>query len=452
MPASRRTLAALAEDLATDRTTSRKLVEDCLARIADPQGEGSRAFISVDTAGARAAADAMDLRRKAGKAPTRFAGIPISIKDLADIEGQTTTAGSRALADAAPAKADAPVVARLKHAGFTVIGRTNMTEFAYSGLGINPHYGTPVSPYDRAAKRVPGGSSSGAAVSVADGMAYGALGTDTGGSCRIPAAFCNVVGYKPTAHRVPTAGAVPLSTTLDSIGPLARSVACCTSLDAVMAGEPESELKPAALAGLKLLVPETMALEAMDEHVAATFDAALARLSKAGAKVTRAAFPVFDAIPALVRKGGFSASESYAWHRELIARKRDVYDPRVLSRILRGAEQTAADYIDLLNLRRAAISAFGAAMEGVDALVMPTVPIIPPRVADLESEEDYTRQNLLILRNTLTINILDGCSISLPMGKRDGPPCGLMLSAPGGRDKQLFALAAAVEATLSLSV
>ncbi len=452
MSASRPTLATLAEDLATDRTTSRKLVEECLARIADPQGEGSRAFISTDAAGARAAADEMDLRRKAGKAPTRFAGIPISIKDLADIQGQTTTAGSRALADAAPAKADAPVVARLKHAGFIVIGRTNMTEFAYSGLGINPHYGTPLSPYDRASRRVPGGSSSGAAVSVADGMAHGALGTDTGGSCRIPAAFCGIVGYKPTAHRVPTAGAVPLSTTLDSIGPLARSVACCASLDAVMAGEPEAELKPAALAGLRLFVPETSVLDAMDQHVSAAFDAALARLSKAGAKVTRASFPVFDAIPDLVRKGGFSASESYAWHRELIAKKRDTYDPRVLARILRGAEQTAADYIDLLDRRRAAIGAFATAMENVDALVMPTAPIIPPRIDDLEREEDYTRQNLLILRNPLIINILDGCSISLPMGTRDGPPCGLMLSAPCGRDRQLFAVAGAVEAALSLSV
>lgn len=452
MSASRPTLAALAEDLATDRTTSRKLVEDCLARIADPTGEGPRAFISVDTAGARAAADAMDLRRKAGKAPSRFAGIPISIKDLADIEGQTTTAGSRALADAPPAKADAPVVARLKQAGFIVVGRTNMTEFAYSGLGINPHYGTPLSPYERPAKRVPGGSSSGAAVSVADGMAHGALGTDTGGSCRIPAAFCNIVGYKPTAHRVPTAGAVPLSTTLDSIGPLARSVACCAALDAVMAGEPEKDVKPAALAGLKLLVPETMALDALDQHVSAAFDTALARLSKAGAKVTRTAFPVFDAIPALVRKGGFSASESYAWHRDLIAKKRDSYDPRVLARILRGAEQTAVDYIGLLDRRRAAIATFGKAMEGVDALVMPTVPIIPPRIADLEKEEEYTQQNMLILRNTLVINILDGCSISLPMGRRDGPPCSMMLSAPGGRDRQLFAVAGGVEAALSLSV
>jgi aspartyl-tRNA(Asn)/glutamyl-tRNA(Gln) amidotransferase subunit A len=450
MSASKPTLAVLAEDLATDRTTSRKLVEECLAKIADPQGEGARAFISVDTTGARAAADAMDLRRKAGKAPSRFAGIPISIKDLADIEGQTTAAGSRVLADAPPAKADAPVVARLRRAGFIVIGRSNMTEFAYSGLGINPHYGTPLSPYERSAKRVPGGSSSGAAVSVVEGMAHGALGTDTGGSCRIPAAFCNIVGYKPTAHRVPTAGAVPLSTTLDSIGPLARSVACCASLDAVMAGEPDTELKPVALAGLTLLVPETMALDAMDQHVSAAFDAALARLSKAGAKVTRAPFPVFDAMPALVRKGGFPAADSYAWHRDLVGRKRDSYDPRVLPRILRGADQTAVDYIDLLNARRAAIAAFGKAMENVDALVMPTVPIIPPRIADLESEEEYMRQNLLILRNPATINLLDGCSISVPMGWRDGPPCGLMLSAAGGGDGQLFAVASAVEASLSM--
>jgi aspartyl-tRNA(Asn)/glutamyl-tRNA(Gln) amidotransferase subunit A len=452
MAASTPTLATLAEDLATDRTTSRKLVEDCLARIADPQGEGARAFISVDTAGARAAADAMDLRRKAGKAPSRFAGIPISIKDLADIEGQTTAAGSRALADAPPAKADAPVVARLRQAGFILIGRTNMTEYAYSGLGINPHYGTPLSPYERSAKRVPGGSSSGAAVSVADGMAHGALGTDTGGSCRIPAAFCNIVGYKPTARRVPTGGVVPLSTTLDSIGPLARSVACCHSLDAVMAAEPETELKPAAPAGLKLLVPETMALDQLDEHVSAAFEAALARLSKAGAKITRAPFPVFDAIPALVRKGGFSASEAYAWHRELIATKRDTYDQRVLARILGGADQTAADYIDLLNRRRAAIAAFATALESVDALAMPTAPIIPPRIADLEDEDDYKRTNLLILRNTLTINILDGCSISVPMGQRGGPPCGLMLSAAGGHDRQLFAVASTIEATLSMGL
>jgi aspartyl-tRNA(Asn)/glutamyl-tRNA(Gln) amidotransferase subunit A len=450
MSGSHPTLATLAQDLATDRTTSRRLVEECLERIADPNGEGSRAYIVVDTDGARAAADAMDLRRKAGKAPTRFAGIPISIKDLADIAGQVTRAGSRALADAPPAKADAPVVAQLRQAGFIIMGRSNMTEFAYSGLGINPHYGTPRSPYDRVSGRVPGGSSSGAAVTVADGLAHGSLGTDTGGSCRIPAAFCGITGYKPTARRVQTGSVVPLSTTLDSIGPLARTVACCASMDAVMAGEAERELKPASVSGLRLLVPQTMVLDTLDQHVSTAFEAALSRLSKAGAKISKAPFPTFDLIPDLVRKGGFSASEAYAWHRKLIEAKGDTYDQRVLTRIMRGADQTAVDYIDLLNRRREAIASYSAAMQDIDAIVMPTAAIIPPRIADLEREEDYTKQNLLILRNTLIINILDGCSISLPMTKSGEPPCGLMLSAAANADHHLFNVAAAVETALGV--
>src|ERR1700750_3096965 len=210
------TLATLAQDLAAGRTSARKLVEECLARIADPAGEGQRAFIHVDKDAALGAADAMDHLRKARAAPSPFAGIPVSIKDLFDIKGQVTRAGSRALEDSAPAEADAPVVARLRQAGFIVIGRTHMTEFAYSGIGINPHYGTPKGTWQRSAGHVPGGSSSGAAVSIADGMAYGALGTDTGGSCRIPAAYNGIVGYKPTQRRVPLDGGVPLSFTLDS--------------------------------------------------------------------------------------------------------------------------------------------------------------------------------------------------------------------------------------------
>src|SRR5881227_952615 len=232
------TLAKLAEELESGRTTSRKLVEACLAKIADPAGEGQRAFIHVDMDAALAAADAMDGLRKVKAAPSRYAGIPVSIKDLFDIKGQVTRAGSRALDDSAPAEADAPVVARLRAAGFVVIGRTNMTEFAYSGIGINPHYGTPKGAWQRSAGHVPGGSSSGAAVSVVDGMAHAALGTDTGGSCRIPAAWNGIVGFKPTQRRVPLDGAVPLSTTLDSIGPIARTVKCCAVLDAVLANEP----------------------------------------------------------------------------------------------------------------------------------------------------------------------------------------------------------------------
>src|SRR5213079_1516632 len=264
------TLAALADDLKTGRTSARKLVEECLARIADPAGEGRRAFIHVDKAAAIEAAEAMDRLRKANAAPSPFAGIPVSVKDLFDIRGQVTRAGSRALEDSAPAEADATVVARLRRAGFVVIGRTNMTEFAYSGIGINPHYGTPKSVWQRNVGHVPGGSSSGAAVSVADQMAHGALGTDTGGSCRIPAAFNGIVGFKPTQRRVPRDGGVPLSFTLDSFGPLARTARCCAVLDAVLADEAIVPLAPRPIKGMRLAAPTTVALDELDDAVART--------------------------------------------------------------------------------------------------------------------------------------------------------------------------------------
>src|SRR6476620_3182940 len=246
------TLKKLAEDLESGRTTSRQLVEACIARIADPSGEGRRTFLHVDKDAALAAADAMDGLRKVKAAPSRYAGIPVSIKDLFDIKGQVTRAGSRALDDSPPAEQDAATVARLRKAGFVVIGRTNMTEFAYSGIGINPHYGTPKGAWNRTVGHVPGGSSAGAAVSVADGMAHGALGTDTGGSCRIPAAFNGIVGFKPTQRRVPLDGGVPLSSSLDSFGPLARTVQCCATLDAVLADEPElPQIQPRPVRGMR---------------------------------------------------------------------------------------------------------------------------------------------------------------------------------------------------------
>src|SRR5947199_4793372 len=251
------TLASLAADLENGRTSARKLVDACLAKIGDQAGEGARTFIHVDAEAAIEAAEAMDRLREVKAAPSPFAGIPVSIKDLFDIRGQVTRAGSRALEDSAPAEADATVVARLRRAGFVVIGRTNMTEFAYSGIGINPHYGTPKGAWNRDQGHVPGGSSSGAAVSVVDGMAHAALGTDTGGSCRIPAAWNGIVGFKPTQRRVPLDGAVPLSSSLDSIGPIARSVACCAAMDAVLAGEPLAQLRARPVKGMRLAVPTT---------------------------------------------------------------------------------------------------------------------------------------------------------------------------------------------------
>ncbi len=443
-------IAQLVANLASGVTTSRKLVEAAIARIEDTAGEGARAFIRFDPAPARAAADAMDALRKVGHAPGPLAGIPVAIKDLADVQGQLTTAGSVALADAAPARADAPVVARLRAAGLIPIGRTNMTEFAYSGLGLNPHYGTPSSPWDRASKRVPGGSSSGSGVAVADGMAAGALGTDTGGSCRIPAAFNGVAGYKPTARRVPTDGVVPLSMSLDSIGPLAPTVGCCRILDAVMAGEDASGAPAMQLSGARLFVPETTVLDGLDSHVAADFDRTLSVLSKAGARIMRGRFEPFERIPALVRKGGLSAAESYAWHRELLARQGNRYDPRVRARIMMGETQSAAEYIDLLTRRREAIAAHEQALAGYDAILSPTVPVVAPRIAACEPDAEYGRINLLVLRNTLMINVVDGCSIALPMHAAGAPPTSLMISGPAMADRRILALAAAVEDALAL--
>ncbi len=444
MPANP-TLATLAADLDAGRTTARKLIEECLARIADPAGEGARTFIHVDKDAALSAADAMDHLRKANAAPSPYAGIPVSIKDLFDIKGQVTRAGSRALEDSAPAEADAPVVARLRRAGFIVIGRTNMTEFAYSGIGINPHYGTPKSAFNRKVGHVPGGSSSGAAVSIADRMAYGALGTDTGGSCRIPAAYNGIVGYKPTQARVPLDGGVPLSSSLDSFGPLARSVACCAVLDAVLADEAVQPLQPRPVKGMRLAVPTTIALDDLDDEVAKTFERALAALSRQGALIERIEVPEFNDVLVMNSKGGFAAAESYAWHRYLLTSKGDVYDPRVRVRIQRGESISAADYIDILGARRAFIARAEKRIAPYDALVLPTTANTPPVIADLADDQAFTTQNLRSLRNCTLINMLDGCAISLSAHRDGEVPVGLMLAAAGGSDRRIFELAAGME-------
>src|SRR5512138_2789115 len=443
------TLATLAADLDSGATTARKLVEACLARITDPAGEGQRVFIHVDKEAALAAADAMDRLRKANAAPSPYAGIPVSIKDLFDIKGQVTRAGSRALEEnGTPAEADATVVARLRRAGFVVIGRTNMTEFAYSGIGINPHYGTPKSAWNRSVGHVPGGSSSGAAVSIADQMAYGALGTDTGGSCRIPAAYNGIVGYKPTQARVPLDGGVPLSTSLDSFGPLANSVACCATLDAVLAAEPVTQIQARPIKGMRLAVPTTVALDDLDDAVAKTFERVLQTLAKAGALIEHIEVPEFLDVGMMNAKGGFAAAESYAWHRYLINNKGNEYDPRVAVRIMRGEAITAADYIDILNARRSLISRIATRLAPYDALVMPTTANTPPRIADLADDKAFATANLRSLRNCTLINMIDGCAISLPAHREGEVPVGFMVAAAGGSDRRIFELAAAMEGTI----
>jgi aspartyl-tRNA(Asn)/glutamyl-tRNA(Gln) amidotransferase subunit A len=340
------------------------------------------------------------------------------------------------------------VVARLRRAGFVVIGRTNMTEFAYSGMGINPHYGTPKSIWQRNVGHVPGGSSSGAAVSVVDGMAHGALGTDTGGSCRIPAAYNGIVGFKPTQRRVPLDGGVPLSFTLDSFGPLARTVACCAVLDAVLADETFLPLQPRPIKGMRLAVPTTVALDDLDDAVAKTFERALATLSRQGALIERIEVPEFLDVGVMNSKGGFAAAESYAWHRYLIAGSGDVYDPRVSSRIIRGESISAADYIDLLNARKSLIARTEKRIAPYDALVLPTTANTPPVIADLADDKAFTKANLLSLRNCTLINMIDGCGISLPAHREGEVPVGLMLAAAGGADRRIFELAAGMETAI----
>jgi aspartyl-tRNA(Asn)/glutamyl-tRNA(Gln) amidotransferase subunit A len=446
-----RTIEQHAQALAAGRISSRALVEQCLERIADPNGEGARAFIKVHADSARVMAEAMDMLRRVGRALSGYGGIPVSLKDLFDIAGEPTPAGSRVLADAMPAAAHAPVVQRMLAAGFVPLGRTNMTEFAFSGLGINPHYGTPRSPWDRASGRIPGGSSSGTAVSVSDGMAVAGLGTDTGGSCRIPAAFCGIVGYKPTARRVPITGVLPLAPSLDSIGPLAPSVACCAIIDAVLAGEAPTLPAPAKLDGLRLAVPDNLVLEGMDGTVASAFERAITMLSRAGTRITHLPVPEFDEVAAVNAKGGFAASEAYTWHRSLLAEKGDGYDPRIRMRIERGVRMSAADYVELVAARQRLIAALDARTREIDALIMPTVPIVPPRIAELDEEREYNRINMHILRNTALANFFDRCSISLPCHRAGEAPVGLMLVGETLGDARLFSIAAAIEPVVSIA-
>ena len=436
------TILQFAADLTAGRTTSRKLTEAALARIEDPKGEGKRAFIRVYKTQALAAADASDALRKAGIVPSPLAGLPVSIKNLCNVAGETTLAGSTALDDAPPAQHDAPVVARLRAAGAVIVGSTNMSEFAFSGVGANPHYGTPGNPADR--KRVPGGSSSGAAVSVGDQMAVAALGTDTGGSVRIPASVCGLTGFKPTARRVPIDGVVPLSTSLDSIGPLANSVECCAIVDAVFAGEPIAVPDAAPLAGLRFGIPKQIVMDDLDPVVAKAFERACKQLSAKGAKVEQVDLPQLNELPAINAKGGFAASEAYAWHQKLIARRGNMYDPFVHPRIMRGKEMSAADYIDLLHARADLQQRVSAVTRNYDAIIMPTCAITAPTLEEVSTPEGFTRKNMLLLRNTTIGNFLDRCAISLPCHVAGELPVGFSLMGEAMADKRLLALARSV--------
>lgn len=445
-----RSLAETLAALAAGTTTSRALTDEAIAAIDDAHREGKRAYIRRFNAQARATAAGWDAQRSAGVALPPLAGVPFSVKDLTDVAGSTTTAGSVALRDAPPAVRDAAYLSRLRAAGAVILGTTNMTEFAMGGLGLNPHYDTPRNPYDRATGRVPGGSSSGAAVSVTDGMAVAAIGTDTAGSVRMPAALCGITGFKPTARRVPIAGTIPLAESLDSIGPLAPTVACCALIDAVLAGEPVADVPaPVDVDGLRFAVPQTLVLDGLDADVAAAFERALRRLAAAGARITEIPFALFGELPAFNAAGGYPVVEGYAWHRTLLAERGDQYDPIIAARFRNGATIAAADYIAMQKTRADLIARADAVTAPFDAILMPTVPIVAPPIADFAGDEQrWLTVNRLLIRNPGIVNLLDRCALSLPMHEEGSAPAGLTVMGEAMGDRRLLGIGLGVEAAL----
>lgn len=420
----------------------RDRLEHALFRIAEPDGEGMRACLTVYSEAARAAADAADARAALGISLGPLDGAIVSIKDLFDVAGEPTRAGSKILADeAAPAAADAPVVRRLRAGGAVIVAKTNMTEFAFGAVGANPHYGTPGNPAAR--YRVPGGSSSGAAVTAADGMCEIAIGTDTGGSVRIPAALCGIVGFKPSRQRIPTEGAFPLSYSLDSVGPLARGVADCAKADAVMAGEALVPLEPVALAGLRFGVAEGLPLDRLDEIVAPAFENALKRLDASGVRIVREKISLFDEMAEVNAYGGIVMPEACAIHRQRLQRRGADIDPNVRVRIERGCTISGADYVDMQRRRAQLVRAMDQRLASLDALVMPTSAIVAPTIAEVADPKVYTARNAALLRNTSIGNFFDLCAVSLPFAA--SLPVGLMLMARNGDDRRLLRIATAVE-------
>ena len=385
--------------------SSRERLDAALEKIDDPKGEGERACLTIYREQARLAADASDARAKAGISLGALDGAIVSIKDLFDVAGEVTRAGSKVLADEGkPATSDAPIVRRLRRAGAVIVAKTNMTEFAFSAIGANPHFGTPGNPADRT--RAPGGSTSGGAVAAADHMCEIAIGSDTGGSTRIPAALCGIVGFKPSRQRVPTEGAFPLSTTLDSIGPMARSVIDCANADAVMAGGEAHALEPVSLAGLRIGVAQGAPLEHLDATVGKRFPEALERLKKAGARLSDEKMPLLDEMNAVNAKGGIPPMEAFAVHRDRLARRGDDVDQNMRVRIERAAKISAADYIDTLRERADLIRAMDAQLSGIDVLVMATTPIVSPVLADVAKQDEFFRQNALLLKQHLDLEFL----------------------------------------------
>jgi aspartyl-tRNA(Asn)/glutamyl-tRNA(Gln) amidotransferase subunit A len=425
----------------------RDSVDKQIAQAIDLNGEGSRVFISLDVQKIRKQA-AVSTSYFESNTPRSLEGITISIKDLFDVKNEITSAGSTVLRAHAPASEDAPAVARLRDAGAILFGRANMVEFAYSGIGINPHYGTPRNVWDRRSDgsgRIPGGSSSGGGVSVADEMCTASLGSDTGGSVRLPAAFNGVCGFKPTAYRVPVLGSIPLSVMHDSAGPIANSVECCARIDAVLAGE-TYVAKTIDLRNVKLLKPQCAIWRDLDREVESATLAAIEKLRSAGATIVEAPLePLEEAF----NMGGFISAVSLDWHNEHINLNGVGYDPRVWKRMKMGESVTRAEHSWALAFRRFWIDRMNIALSGYDAVICPTAARIAPELAPLIADEDlFFKTNTFVLRNTGWVNSLDGCAITMPCHQRGEAPVGLQLVGTHGCDHEILAIGRACEAVI----
>lgn len=399
---------------------------------------------------ARATAVAVDAARAAGAPVPALAGLAVSVKDLFDVAGVPSTAASKSMADATPATADSSVVARLRAAGAALIGHTNLTEFAFSGIGINPHHGTPANAGTLAldaTPRIPGGSTSGGAVTVAAGAAWAALGSDTRGSIRVPAALHGLVGFKNTQALTPTEGSVPLSFTLDTACAITRSVRDAVLMHEVLAAR-RVRLRGRPLRALRLALADGGMLDGLDATVARAFERCLARLRAAGAEIVERRLPADDA-PA-VSSGQISSAEAWAWHRSRLDARHADYDPRVLARIRGGSSISAADYIDRLQARRRWIAQVEALAADIDAFICPTVPIVAPPLQPLIADDEaFFATNALLLRNPSAINYLDGCALSLPCQAADELPVGLMVWAPSMCDDTVLDVSLAIERELA---
>jgi aspartyl-tRNA(Asn)/glutamyl-tRNA(Gln) amidotransferase subunit A len=424
-------------------TTATQRVAYALEGAAAPAAQHVFTQLYADTA--RAAAQHCDAQTQADRNLGALHGVVITVKDNIDVAGETTMAGSVVCAGEASALQDAPVLQRLRDAGAVVLGKTNMSEFAFSGVGINPHHGTPVNPADATHARLPGGSSSGAAVSVALRLAEVGIGTDTGGSIRIPAALCGLVGYKSTQARIPCTGVMELSRTLDTVGSITRSVRACLAVDAVLSQQP-LPTDPANLSGLRFAVPQTLMMDDVDATVSHAFARTLQHISEAGAHVVEIPFQALGDIAALSMPGGFSPIESYAAHHARLERGAHQIDHRVVARMVLGKGISAQDYLELHNRRSTWIAAAQQTLEGFDAMLCPTVPTVAPLIEPLLKDDDaFFRVNRLLLRNPSAINYMDGCAWSLPCHESDELPVGLMVSSLGGRDAHLAQVALALE-------